>query len=393
VRICIVSQEYPPVTEYHGGIGTQYGKLAPELARLGHEVHAVVLAPADRVDAQVTGVHVHPVLRPRVWPWYQAEWARRVDAAVRELGPFDAVLCPEYRGEAAVYARHQSSGPLTTHLLTSARQLLAIRPGLTWSERNGVRARLALRLERLQAEHSNSLLAPGRAVLEWARELWALDRIPARILPLVVGVDEVRAAAASGTPPPGFPEQGPVVTFASRMDGHKGAQHLMRAMHDVWRSHADAQLVYVGRDARWKREMMSDHLRALAGDRAANVHILGYQPAEPYFAAVAASDLVAIPSMWESYCLAAVEAMVLGKPVIGTTENGFSEFIEDGRNGLLVGRGDVPELAAAVSRLLDDASLRASVGAAAEETGAGHAPSTVARLYVAALEGGGPAGC
>jgi glycogen synthase len=386
MRIAIASQEFPPVTEYYGGIGTQYGRLAPELARLGHEVHVLALAPPHPVAATVSGVHLHPIGRPRLWPWFDLAWARRIDSKLRELGPFNAVLSPEFRGEASIYAAEQPSGPLYTHLLTSLRQLLAIRPGLTWRERNGLRPRLSLWVERRQAERSRALLAPGRAVLDWARALWRLDEIPARILPLTIGVEEVRRAAEAGSPPPGFPARGPVVTFASRMDGHKGTQHLVRAMQTVWQRHPDAQLVFVGRDARWKREMMSDHLRRLAGDRAGCVHILGYQPPEQYFSTVAASDVVAIPSLWESYCLAAVEAMALGRPVIGTTGTGFSEFIEDGVSGLLVERGDVAGLAAAVSRALDDPDLRRRLGANAAEVGGSHDGPYVAPLYAEALD-------
>ena len=387
MRICIVSQEYPPVSEYHGGIGTQYGRLAPALAALGHELHVITLGPRRPVEPLVAGVHVHPLERPRLWPWFELAWGGRIRAKLHELGPFDAVVSPEFRGEAALYAGDQSSGPLVTHLVTSLRQLLAIRPGLTWRERHGPRVRLQLWVERRQAERSVSLLAPGQAVLGWASSLWSLDGIPAHVLPLTIGVEEVRAAAAEGPLPAGFPERGPVVTFASRMDGHKGAQHLVEAMHGVWARHPDAQLVFVGRDAPWKHGMMSDHLRRLAGDRVGSTHVLGYQEDGPYFAAVAASDVVAIPSLWESYCLAAVEAMALGRPVIGTTGHGFSEFLEHDRNGLLVSRGSVDELAGAVELLLGDDSLRERLGRAAAETGEAHSPEKVAPRYVSALAG------
>jgi glycogen synthase len=368
VRICLVTQEYPPISDYWGGIGTQYGRLAPALAALGHEMHVVVLGPAQsEAPTQAEGVHVHALERPRMWPWFNLAWARRVDGLIRALGPFDVVLSPEFRGEAAQYARHQSAGPLVTHLHTSLAQLLTLRPGLRWRDRHGIRARTALALERRQAETSTGILVHGEAILRWARELWDIAEIPTRSVPLSIDPAAVRAHA-TGAPPAGFPATGPTVTFASRLDGHKGAQQLMAAMHRVWRRHDDAQLVYVGRDAPWKRGLMSEHLRELAGGRSGQLHILGGQPAEAYFSAVAASDVVAIPSLWESFCLAAVEAMALGRPVIGTRDHGFSEFMVDGDNGLLVGRGEVEELAAAIERLLDDAGLRARLGEAARAT-------------------------
>jgi glycosyltransferase involved in cell wall biosynthesis len=384
VRICIASQEFPPVSDYHGGIGTQYGRLAPELARLGHEVH-VVTHSSGAGETVHRGVHVHALSRGRGWPWHNVSWARKVEREVRAAGPFDVVISPEFSGQASTYSDDQAPGPLVTHLLTSLAQLLAIRPGLTWVERQGPRTRVDLMLERRQAERSTALLTCGRAVLDWARELWSLDGLPTEIVPLSIDVGAVRDAAAGGSLPEGFPSGRPVVTFASRLDGHKGAQHLMAAMHSVWRTHPDAELVYVGRDARWRRGWMSEHLRDLAGERIGRVHVLGFQPDDRYFAAVAASDVVAIPSLWESYCLAAVEAMALGRPVVATNGHGFSEFMRDAENGLLVDRGDVPGLAGAVERLLGDPDLRARLGAAASETAERHAVEVLAPRYVEAF--------
>ena len=366
-----MSQEYPGVSDYYGGIGTQYGGLAPGLAALGNETHVVTLAPPTGVaPAELDGVRVHGLRPGRAWPWQAALWARAVSDVLEQLGPFDAILSPEYRGELWDYARHQRQGPVVTHLLTSTAQLLALRPGLTRLERAGPRTRLYLHMERTQAERSAALLAPGAAILDWARELWpALEGKPAETLPLFIRVDRVRRLAAEGRLPDGFPmADGPIVMLASRLDGHKGAQQLVDAMQRVWLRHPDARLVFVGRDARFGRGMMSDHLRERAGERADRVHLLGGQPPDRYFAAVAAADVVAIPSLWESFCLAAVEAMALGRPVIATSGHGFSEYLDDGVNGLLVDRGDVGGLAAAAERLIGDPALRELLGTAAART-------------------------
>lgn len=388
MRVAIVTQEYPGVGDYYGGIGTQYGGLAPGLATLGVETHVVTFAPrAGRAPETLDGVHVHALPSGRMWPWHAALWARRVDRELDRHGPFDAVLAPEYRGELWGYVRHPRQGPAVTHLLTSSAQLLALRPGLTRMERHGPRTRLFLRMEREQAEGSAALLAPGTAVLEWARELWpGLAGRPAEILPLFIRTGEVRRLAAAGPLPDGFPPaDGPRVLFASRMDGHKGAQLLVEAMQQVWASHPDARLIFVGRDARYGHGMMSDHLRERAGASADRLHVLGGQPPERYFAAVAAADVVAIPSLWESFCLAAVEAMALGRPVIGTSGHGFSEYLEDGVNGLLVARRDVAGLADALERLVGSAGLREHLGAAASTTADTLDVGAVAERYADAL--------
>ena len=387
MRLCILTSEYPPVTDYWGGIGAQYARLAPHLVRAGHEVQVVAPASArGEAPSEVAGVRIHPLPPGRAWPWHGVLRARAVDRELRRLGPFDAVLAPEFRGEAAAYARGQAGGPLVTHLLTSSAQLLAIRPGLTALERRGPATRITLALERRQAERSAALLAPGGAILDWARELWDLDGIPSAVAPLCIDVEAVRAAARN-EPPADFPREGPVVTFASRLDGHKGAQHLVSAMKRVWRDRPEVRLAFVGRDAPWEGRMMSEHLREVAGEHAGRLHLLGYQPDEAYLACVARSDVVAIPSLWESFCIAAVEAMALGRPVLATSGHGFSEYMEDGVNGLLVERGSVDELAQGLRELLADPARQAALGAAAGRTAEGLDAAVVAPRVAETLRG------
>lgn len=387
MRVCIVTQECPGVTEYYGGIGTQYAAFAPEWAAAGVDTHFVTMKLRGRqAPDMLDGVHIHALGSGYFFPWHAAEWARKVNRAIAETGPYDAIISPEFRGECSVYARRQDHGPLVTHLLTSSQQLLSLRPGLTFLERRGLRTRVFLHAERTQAENSRELYAPSTAVLDWARELWpATAGLTSRVLPLAIRVEQVRRQAAAGELPGGFPAPSdtPIVGLASRLDGHKGAADLVAAMRDVWRTHSDAHLVMIGRDARYGHGMMSDHLRAAAGGHADRLHITGALPSSQYFAAVAACDVIAVPSLWESFCLAAVEAMALGRPVVATSGHGFDEYLRDGENGLLVPRSDIPALADALVRLLTDTELRASLGAAAAATAEDLDVSRVAGRYLA----------
>jgi glycosyltransferase involved in cell wall biosynthesis len=58
-----------------------------------------------------------------------------------------------------------------------------------------------------------------------------------------------------------------------------------------------------------------------------------------------------------------LEAMASGCPVISTRVAGIPEIVDNEENGLLVAPGDVPALAAAIERLLNDPQLRARFGA------------------------------
>ena len=387
MRICIVSAEYPPVTPYFGGIGSQYGRLAPAVAALGHDVHVVTLAPSsEAVPTVIDGVTLHLVQPPRVWPWYSWLYAGRVQRALREHGPFDVILAAEFAGEASRYARAQVAGPLLTHLLTSSAQLIAWRPGLSVLARKGPRAQINMALERAQTSRSVAVSAPSQAVLDVSRERWPeIGAIDTLMVPLSTDLDAVRRAAEAGRVPGAFPSGVPTVTLASRLDDHKGGQFLIAALKRIWPSQPEVRLVFVGREGQWNGRPIRGHLQELAGEDRERIVFLGEQDSEHYFGAVAASTIVAIPSLWESFCLAGLEAMGLERPLVGTRGHGFDAFVRDGENGVLVERRDIDGLTAALARLLADEALRARLGAEGLVTARAHDVEHVAPLYVDAF--------
>jgi glycosyltransferase involved in cell wall biosynthesis len=389
MRICIPTREYPPVTDYFGGIGSQYGRLAPALAALGHEVHVIVQAPArSPAPAELDGVRVHTIHRPRHWPWYTWSYAGLVAERLRSVGPFDAVLAPEFAGEASRYAARQDAGPLVTHLHSSTAQLVAARPDLTWNERHAPRTRVAEALERRQARCSVALIAHSSHLLAWARELWPeIESIPTHSVPLTINFEAIRETAAAGQPAAGFPEDGATtVTLASRLEGHKGGQFLIEALGPLWNDGADVRLVFVGREGTWKGKPIRQHLTMLAAKWRHRVHFLGEQRPEAYMATVQASTIVAIPSLFESFCLAAVEALALRRPLVATRGHGFDAFAHDGENALLTDRRDVDGLGEALRRLIGEAELRSRLGRAGEATARQLDVAAVAPRYANVLE-------
>jgi len=63
-----------------------------------------------------------------------------------------------------------------------------------------------------------------------------------------------------------------------------------------------------------------------------------------------------------------LHAMALGKPLIVTRTSGSADYIDDGRNGLLVPPSDPEALRRAIDRLMSDAALRERLGQAARQT-------------------------
>lgn len=108
-------------------------------------------------------------------------------------------------------------------------------------------------------------------------------------------------------------------------------------------------------------------LQALAGRLgvAERVRFLGHRTDIPQL--LAASDVFALPSLYEGTSLAVLEAMAARRAVVSSAIGGTEELIDDGVSGLLVPPGDAPALADALGRLLEDPGLRESLAARARK--------------------------
>lgn len=160
----------------------------------------------------------------------------------------------------------------------------------------------------------------------------------------------------------GTPEDAFVVSVAGRLDPVKGQPELFRAMKKVFAERQNVELWVVGEgDARPEYEAQ---VRKLGID--GKVRFLGQRDDMP--AMLAAVDLVAVPSMWdEGFGLVALEASAAGRPTVAFYSEGLAEIVRDGMNGLIVTKGDIDELAAAILGLIDDPSRHASFASAAVE--------------------------
>jgi len=81
--------------------------------------------------------------------------------------------------------------------------------------------------------------------------------------------------------------------------------------------------------------------------------------------ALASADAFVLVSRNEGLPMALLEGMAWALPVVSTPVGGIAEVVRPGANGMLVSPGDVPAIADALRRLIEDEPLRLRMGAAA----------------------------
>jgi glycosyltransferase involved in cell wall biosynthesis len=220
-------------------------------------------------------------------------------------------------------------------------------------------------------------LIPGRSLLlNPYRPLYAL----LSRLALVVTVSEAvrKSLTAVGVRsrgirviPPGFeaglscgPAERPVIGVVSRLSGEKNIELAVRSFARVLKTVPEASLSIFGEGRlRGDLERLAEKLGV--ADR---VVFRGY--VEDKASLYGGLRVLAVPSLRESFGIAALEAMGCGVPVVATSVGGLPEVVADGETGIIVPDGDEAAFAEALCKLLTDRDLAERLGAAGRERAA-----------------------
>jgi glycosyltransferase involved in cell wall biosynthesis len=156
----------------------------------------------------------------------------------------------------------------------------------------------------------------------------------------------------------GLPLAAPLVFVFSRLNQMKGLEYFLEAAAAVSAKLPDVRFLIVGDGA--ERTELEAHAARLG--LAQRVIFTGFRTDIPELLAEAVVSV--LPSLSEGLSNSLLESMASGVPVIAARVGGNPEIIEHEVSGLLVPPRDSAALAAAISRLLVDASLAARFGEA-----------------------------
>jgi glycosyltransferase involved in cell wall biosynthesis len=161
----------------------------------------------------------------------------------------------------------------------------------------------------------------------------------------------------------GLDEELPVVGTVCRLvEPKKGLSVLLRAVArlECVAGRPLCQVLIVGKGP------AEGMLKALSKDLGIDtrVHFTGQRLDVPRL--ILLMDAFVLPSLYEGFGIAILEAMAAGKPVVATTVGGIPEFVVSGESGLLVKPGDAVSLAQAIKQLLDQPEYARSIARAGQ---------------------------
>ena len=357
----------------YGGSGVVATELGIELAARGHDVHFITYSQPFRLAGREGNIRYHEVPVSNYplfeYPPYDLALASRM-AEVAELYELD-ILHVHYA------IPHSVSALLAREMLHADGLRLPFITTLHGTDITLVGLdRSYLPITRFGIEQSDGVTAISQDLADRTRESFAITR-PIEVIRNFVNCDlyrrdparvrELRPRYAAGNE-----------RLFVHLSNFRPVKRVTDAVEVFARvaKHIPARLMLIGDGPdRSAAEFLAMRLGVF--DR---IHFLGKQDNVQDLLPLA--DLMLMPSLMESFGLAALEAMACCVPAIATRVGGVPELIEHEQNGLLFPVGDVEAMAAATLDLLTHPVRLETMSQAARRTAQDHfCASRIIPLY------------
>jgi glycosyltransferase involved in cell wall biosynthesis/GT2 family glycosyltransferase len=355
LRICLVSQGWPPGTE--AGIARWTEAVATGLAARGHAVHVITAAAGEESVRFAGGIWIH-ALRPepagaagpmlahdlppniaawnrRVWREVQAVKSFGLDLVSFPIWDLEALACLDDPDIALVMSLH------TTYALARPHKL-------EWLARplyDHFMVQRMINAERRALRSVPTLLANSRAILADIEAAYGIALSPSRTELAPHGTADLLAATGPAPRREAFR-----VLFVGRFETRKGFDLALMAAATMLGALPGAEFHFAGGELDEAAHAVMAETATTALEHDPRVRFLGLLPRDALEQAYREADVVLVPSRYESFGLVAIEAMAAGRPVVALAAGGLAEVVTDGVDGRLV--ADTPDAAAEIAAAL-----------------------------------------
>ncbi len=159
-----------------------------------------------------------------------------------------------------------------------------------------------------------------------------------------------------------------IILFIGRLEARKGVFDLLAACQKTFRTSNECKLAYAGAGDAF--DALAEKVKSLKME--SRVKLLGMVPHDQLPHIIRDCYTVVTPSrtvFTEGRCMATMEGLVLGKPVIAPNNGPFPFLVKDNQNGLLFHPDSIDDLNAKINQIVDNEELYARLKKGAEDTG------------------------
>jgi glycogen synthase len=207
---------------------------------------------------------------------------------------------------------------------------------------------IAKRLEEYSIAAADGLLCPSRFLARQAERNYRLAEETIHVIPYPIGeirqIERDQDTWENGT-----------ICYAGRLEPRKGVLEWIPAAVAVARRYPNTRFEFVGRNSLGSNPVNGDDIlrRLVPPDLRYRFLLRGEQDKSSLGILLGRARMAVVPSRWENFPNACIEAMASGLPVIATREGGMVEMIRDGHTGWLADEATPKGLSEALVRALE----------------------------------------
>lgn len=155
-------------------------------------------------------------------------------------------------------------------------------------------------------------------------------------------------------------EKKTLIGMIGRFSPGKGHEEFLLAARMLNEKYNNLEFVIVGEASRGE-DKYENEIKNLAKDfKLDNLHFTGFRA--DVKEVLAGMDIFVFPSHAESFGIALIEAMSMGKAAVASNSDGVLDIITDSKTGLLFKVKDASDLMVKISKLIEDENLRSVLG-------------------------------
>ena len=372
MKILIFSHETPPMV---GGAGTYVYELAMCLSQLGHDIylltgHSVKSNKEERIfdkklaDNNINITRIHWIDMTKTWFIY---WHRIFNKYYKSKQPFDLVIFANYTSNVI--------GSKVFDKLNCPYRIVIHGDDIDYFfSRPRLKDYVMFNRRKMVTYFSNSekIISVSNYLEKGLKSYLPLltnsKVVHHGINPEIFNIesiDNLKLERDQFLKANGLLGNEKIILCSARLAAGKGQDSIIKALANLGNIAENAVLIFAGSGP--EENSLKEYVSHLGV--ADKVKFVGSLARSELIKLYAYCDLFVMLSRrkGETFGIVFIEAMALGKPVIGTNIGGIPEVIEDGVNGFLVEPDDIESISSRIESLLNDRSLRLAMGGRGRE--------------------------
>jgi glycogen synthase len=358
MKVLMVSWEYPPVVI--GGLGRHVHHLSTALAAAGHDVVVLSRRPSGtdpsthpssdeisenvRVVAAAEDPHEFSFGKDMMaWTLAMGHSMVRAGLSLKDTSS-DHPWRPDVVHAHDWLVAHPAVALAEFYDVPMVSTIHATEAGRHSGWVSGSLSRQVHAVESWLVRESDSLITCSASMCDEITELFGPGLAEATVIRN--GIEAARWPFASRGRRSGPAE----LLFVGRLEYEKGVHDAIAALPRIRRAHPGTTLTIAGEGTQqdWLVEQARKH-RVLKATR-----FVGRLDHDELLAALHRADAAVLPSHYEPFGLAALEAAAAGTPLVTSNIGGLGEAVINGETGMSCPPRDVTRLAKAIGAVLDD---------------------------------------